>query len=157
MVEPDRSECLEFHDTALTASGDLKYLGGEWRREVAFAGFEVPIKMDVSAETMIFRVSGTDPKRRDELIKVLGIDLSWRMHNDGTSKILRGHSHGNSFYLNPSSTQKIHPPLLLPLPPQSPPYFLSPLFSYPLLPHSPPPQLPLSPSKILPHRPLPLV
>lgn len=83
MVEPDMVRVLgrsAFHDTALTASGDLSYLGGEWRREVAFAGFEVPIQMDVSAEKMIFGVVGTDPQRRDELIKVLGIDLSWRMH-----------------------------------------------------------------------------
>lgn len=42
----------------------------QWRREVAFAGFEVPIQMDVSAEKMIFGVTGTDPQRRDELIKV---------------------------------------------------------------------------------------
>lgn len=69
-----------FHDTALTSSGDLSYLGGEWRREVAFAGFEVPIQMDVSAEKMIFGVAGIDPQRRAELIKVLDIDLSWRMH-----------------------------------------------------------------------------
>ncbi|GFP80375.1 ABC transporter i family member 20 [Phtheirospermum japonicum] len=69
-----------FHDTALTASGDLSYLGGEWRREVAFAGFEVPIQMDISAEKMIYGVAGIDPKRRDELIKVLGVELSWRMH-----------------------------------------------------------------------------
>ncbi|KAK6139425.1 hypothetical protein DH2020_026832 [Rehmannia glutinosa] len=63
-----------FHDTALTASGDLSYLGGEWRREVAFAGFEVPIQMDVSAEKMIYGVAGIDPQRRDELIKVLLLD-----------------------------------------------------------------------------------
>lgn len=42
----------------------------QWRREVAFAGFEVPIQMDVSANKMIFGVAGVDPKRRDELIKV---------------------------------------------------------------------------------------
>ncbi|XP_031251395.1 ABC transporter I family member 20-like, partial [Pistacia vera] len=69
-----------FHDTALTSSGDLSYLGGEWRREVAFAGFDVPIQMDVSAEKMVFGVAGIDPQRRAELIKVLDIDLSWRMH-----------------------------------------------------------------------------
>ncbi|KAK4406780.1 ABC transporter I family member 20 [Sesamum angolense] len=83
MVEPDMVRVLgrsAFHDTALTASGDLSYLGGEWRREVAFAGFEVPIQMDVSAEKMIFGVAGIDPQRRDELIKLLGLDLSWRMH-----------------------------------------------------------------------------
>nr|GLL17594.1 ABC transporter I family member 20 [Ipomoea trifida] len=83
MVEPDMVRVLgrsAFHDTALTASGDLCYLGGEWRREVAFAGFEVPIQMDVSAQKMIFGVAGVNPQRRDELIKVLGIDLSWRLH-----------------------------------------------------------------------------
>lgn len=36
--------------------------------------------MDISAEKMIYGVSGVDPQRRDELIKVLDIDLSWRMH-----------------------------------------------------------------------------
>nr|GMC53645.1 ABC transporter I family member 20 [Ipomoea batatas]GME08255.1 ABC transporter I family member 20 [Ipomoea batatas] len=72
MVEPDMVRVLgrsAFHDTALTASGDLCYLGGEWRREVAFSGFEVPIQMDVSAQKMIFGVAGVDPQRRDELIK----------------------------------------------------------------------------------------
>ncbi|KAK6159779.1 hypothetical protein DH2020_003160 [Rehmannia glutinosa] len=66
-----------FHDTALTASGDLSYLGGEWRREVAFAGFEVPIQMDVSAEKMIYGVAGIDPQRRDELIKMRNGSLVW--------------------------------------------------------------------------------
>ncbi|KAF8401262.1 hypothetical protein HHK36_012195 [Tetracentron sinense] len=77
MVEPHMVRVLgrsAFHDTALTSSGDLCYLGGEWRRDVAFAGFDVPIQMDVSAEKMIFGVSGVDPKRRDELMKVLLLD-----------------------------------------------------------------------------------
>lgn len=69
-----------FHDTGLTSSGDLCYLGGEWRRDVAFAGFDVPIQMDVSAKKMLFGVAGIDPQRRDELIKVLNVDLSWRLH-----------------------------------------------------------------------------
>lgn len=83
MVDPDMVRVLgrsAFHDTWLTSSGDLSYLGGEWRRDVAFAGFEVSIQMDISAEKMIYGVSGIDPQRREELIKVLGIDLSWRMH-----------------------------------------------------------------------------
>ncbi|OUZ99568.1 ABC transporter-like [Macleaya cordata] len=83
MVDPQMVRVLgrsAFHDTALTCSGDLCYLGGEWRRDVAFAGFDVPIQMDVSAEKMIFGVSGIDPQRRAELIKVLDIDLSWRLH-----------------------------------------------------------------------------
>ncbi|KAG4394750.1 hypothetical protein AAZX31_20G084300 [Glycine max] len=69
-----------FHDTTLISSGHLCYLGGEWRQDVAFAGFEVPIQMDISAQKMIFGVPGIDPQRRDELIKVLDIDLSWRLH-----------------------------------------------------------------------------
>ncbi|KAF3779113.1 ABC transporter I family member 20 [Nymphaea thermarum] len=83
MVEPEMVRVLgrsAFHDTNLSASGELCYLGGEWRRDIAFAGFEVPIQMDVSAEKMIFGVSGIDHQRREELIKVLDIDLSWRMH-----------------------------------------------------------------------------
>ncbi|CAN6469885.1 unnamed protein product [Victoria cruziana] len=83
MVEPGMVRVLgrsAFHDTGLTSSGDLCYLGGEWRRDVAFAGFEVSMQMDVSAEKMIFGVSGVDDQRREELIKVLDIDLSWRMH-----------------------------------------------------------------------------
>jgi hypothetical protein len=44
--------------------------GAQWRRDVAFAGFEVPIQMDISAEKMIFGVAGIDPARRAELIKV---------------------------------------------------------------------------------------
>ncbi|WCJ28306.1 ABC transporter I family member 20 [Euphorbia peplus] len=83
MVEPHMVRVLgrsAFHDTGLTTSGDLAYLGGEWRREVAFAGFDVPIQMDVSAEKMINGVAGIDPQRRAELIKVLDIDLSWRLH-----------------------------------------------------------------------------
>lgn len=84
MVEPHMVRVLgrsAFHDTTLTSSGDLSYLGGEWKRDVAFAGFEVSIQMDISAEKMIFGVAGVDPARRAELIKVLDIDLSWRMHN----------------------------------------------------------------------------
>ncbi|XP_020682029.1 ABC transporter I family member 20 [Dendrobium catenatum] len=83
IVDPDMVRIMgrsAFHDTALTSSGELSYLGGEWRRDVAFAGFEVTIQMDISAEKMIYGVSGVDPQRRDELIKVLDIDLSWRMH-----------------------------------------------------------------------------
>ncbi|GAB2277341.1 ABC transporter I member 20 [Dionaea muscipula] len=83
MVDPHMVRVLgrsAFHDTNLTSSGDLSYLGGEWKRDVAFAGFEVSIQMDISAEKMIFGVAGIAPDRRAELIKVLDIDLSWRMH-----------------------------------------------------------------------------
>ncbi|CAN6681141.1 unnamed protein product [Malus baccata var. baccata] len=83
MVEPHMVRVLgrsAFHDTALTGSGDLSYLGREWRRDVAFARFDVPIQMDVSADKLINGVAGINPQRRAELIKVLDIDLSWRLH-----------------------------------------------------------------------------
>lgn len=83
MVDPAMVRVLgrsAFHDTPLTSSGDLSFLGGDWRRDVAFAGFDVPLQMDVAAEKMIFGVQGVDPARRERLIKVLDIDLRWRMH-----------------------------------------------------------------------------
>ncbi|XP_062003818.1 ABC transporter I family member 20-like [Rosa rugosa] len=77
MVDPSMVRVLgrsAFHDTALTGFGDLSYLGGEWRRDVAFAGFDVPIQMNVPADKLINRVAGIDPQRRAELIKVLLLD-----------------------------------------------------------------------------------
>ena len=34
-----------FHDTKLTASGDLSYLGGNWVRDIAFAGYSIPLQV----------------------------------------------------------------------------------------------------------------
>ncbi|CAK9195485.1 unnamed protein product [Sphagnum troendelagicum] len=68
-----------FHDTALTCSGDLAYLGGSWSRTVGCAG-EIPLQGDFSAEHMIFGVEGVDVVRRDRLIDLLDINLQWRMH-----------------------------------------------------------------------------
>ena len=34
-----------FHDTALTASGELSYLGGNWDRDIAFAGYSIPLQV----------------------------------------------------------------------------------------------------------------
>ncbi len=33
-----------FHDTDLTASGRLSYLGGNWDRDIAFAGYSIPLQ-----------------------------------------------------------------------------------------------------------------
>ena len=35
---------------------------------------------DISARKMIFGVEGVDPRRRDELIELLDIDLRWRLN-----------------------------------------------------------------------------
>jgi energy-coupling factor transporter ATP-binding protein EcfA2 len=32
-----------FHDTPLTTSGDLSYVGGNWTRDIAFAGNSIPL------------------------------------------------------------------------------------------------------------------
>eukprot|EP00798_Chlamydomonas_sp_ICE-L_P031084 gene31084-6210_t len=69
-----------FHDMQLTCSGELSYLGTSWRKDVACAGYGVPLQGDVSAGKMIFGVEGIDPKRRDTLVELLDIDLYQRMN-----------------------------------------------------------------------------
>lgn len=65
------SYCIaENSDNIVLVEYVLKVSLWQWRREVAFAGFEVAIQMDISAEKMICGVSGIDPQRRAELIKV---------------------------------------------------------------------------------------
>lgn len=33
-----------FHNTELTSCGDLSYLGGNWDRDIAFAGYSIPLQ-----------------------------------------------------------------------------------------------------------------
>ena len=50
MVDKDAVRILNrpaFHDIQLTSSGDLSYLGQQWRQDVAFAGYNVPIQVPV--------------------------------------------------------------------------------------------------------------
>ena len=54
-----------FHDLQLVASGDLSYLGPQWRRDIAFAGSDVSMQGDIAAGTMIMGVEGIDPARRE--------------------------------------------------------------------------------------------
>lgn len=68
-----------FHDTALTCSGQLSYLGTSWRKDVAFAGYGVQLQGDISAGKMIFGVEGVDPDRRSRLVQLLDIDLYQRI------------------------------------------------------------------------------
>eukprot|EP00218_Dolichomastix_sp_CCMP3274_P010238 CAMPEP_0170134754 /NCGR_PEP_ID=MMETSP0033_2-20121228/2086_1 /TAXON_ID=195969 /ORGANISM="Dolichomastix tenuilepis, Strain CCMP3274" /LENGTH=306 /DNA_ID=CAMNT_0010370323 /DNA_START=41 /DNA_END=961 /DNA_ORIENTATION=+ len=82
MVSKDAVRVLgrpPFHDTELTCGGDLSYLGSTWRRNVAFAGFDVPLAGDFPAGMMIYGVQGVDPERRERLIKLLDIDPTWSM------------------------------------------------------------------------------
>lgn len=68
------------HPAELTSSGLLSYVGGTWNRDVAFAGYSIPLSGDFPASRMIDAVPGADPARKAELIKVLDIDVNWRMH-----------------------------------------------------------------------------
>ena len=41
--------CSPFHDTGLAASGRLSYLGGNWDRDIAFAGYSIPLQVPLAA------------------------------------------------------------------------------------------------------------
>lgn len=83
MVDPNCVRILgrpPFHDLGLTSTGELSYLGPQWKRDIAFAGTDVPLQGDLGAGEMIFNVVGVDPERRERLIQLLDIDLDWRMN-----------------------------------------------------------------------------
>jgi CCR4-NOT complex subunit CAF16 len=69
----------------------VTYLGGSWKRQRT--GFEgvCPYTMDCAASEMFVKWQETYKERRDELVRVLGIDLKWRMHecSDGQRKKVR--------------------------------------------------------------------
>jgi CCR4-NOT complex subunit CAF16 len=68
-----------FHDTDLTCSGALSYIGGQWQKDVAFAGAGVPLQGDFPAGRMLDSVP-CDEKRKARIIRALDIDVNWRMH-----------------------------------------------------------------------------
>ncbi len=82
MVSADAVRVLgasPFHSLQLTCAGDLSYLGSQWRRTVASAGYDIPIGGDIPAGEMIHNVTGVDPARRQALIEMLDIDVNWSM------------------------------------------------------------------------------
>lgn len=66
-----------FYDLMLVTSGELGYLGNQWRRSVACVGSDISMQADLSAEAMICGVDGVTPERRAMLVELLDIDLSW--------------------------------------------------------------------------------
>jgi len=83
MVERESVKILgeaPFHATDLTSSGRLSYIGGTWQRDIAFAGYNIPLQGDFSALRMINGIPNVNEKRKQRLIKVLDIDPEWRMH-----------------------------------------------------------------------------
>jgi CCR4-NOT complex subunit CAF16 len=69
-----------FYDTSLTTSGQLSYIGGNWQRDVAFAGYGVTLAGDFPASKMLDSIPGVDPERKKRIIDVLDINPEWRMH-----------------------------------------------------------------------------
>ena len=68
-----------FHDTMLNF--ERSYLDTDWgMRTVAFAGYGCPLQADIPVHGMMSKLQKEFPERREELIKMLGIDPEWRMH-----------------------------------------------------------------------------
>lgn len=72
-------------------SNGVAYLGGVWKRRRT--GFDPvqPYTMDIAARDMMKKWQEDNLERRDELVRVLGINLDWRMHecSDGQRKKVR--------------------------------------------------------------------
>ena len=68
-----------FYDTSLNAM--RAYLSGDWgRRTVAFTGHGCALQADIGVTEMMRDMQAAYPARRDMLVELLGIDLTWRMH-----------------------------------------------------------------------------
>ncbi len=83
MCKPDEAVAVlgrsAFHDTRLNF--ERSYLDTDWgMRTVAFAGYGCPLQADIAVSSMMVKLQEEFPERRDELIKLLGIDPAWRMH-----------------------------------------------------------------------------
>lgn len=65
----------------------LSYLGNRWVRNISFIGRSV-YTADIKVRNMMKKVQQENIERRDELIKILDIDLDWKMHqvSDGQRK-----------------------------------------------------------------------
>lgn len=65
----------------------VAFLGNNWTRNVAFAG-NVAYTIDLAAGEMMKQWQEENLERRDELVRVLDIDLNWRMNkvSDGQRK-----------------------------------------------------------------------
>jgi CCR4-NOT complex subunit CAF16 len=72
-------------------SNGVAYLGGTWkRRRTGFEGI-CPYTMDIAARDMMAKWQSENIERRDELVRVMGINLDWRLNecSDGQRKKVR--------------------------------------------------------------------
>ena len=58
----------------------LAFLGNNWSRTVAFAASNVAYQCDIPVKDMMSKLQKDYPERRNMLVKLLNIDLNWRMH-----------------------------------------------------------------------------
>jgi len=65
-----------FHNT----HPGIQAITGNWATTQAYTAYEVPYTKDISVQSMLDGVPDKDPARVDEIIKVLDVDLKWRMH-----------------------------------------------------------------------------
>jgi len=84
MVEPQGAVTVEGRNAFADPPAGIGYVGGNWSRTVAFAGYDVPYQADVPVGDMVRTHLKTSvemsQERVDKLVDVLGIDLQWRMH-----------------------------------------------------------------------------
>jgi len=83
MVQPANSVKVLGYDAFrdLELNQYRAHLDTNWgMRTVAFAGYGVPLQADIPVYSMMSKLQETYQERRDELVKLLGINLNWRMH-----------------------------------------------------------------------------
>lgn len=83
MIQPSNSVLVHDREAFcdLKLNGIRQILQTNWAtHSVAFAGYNVPLTGDFMVSEMHKDWQDMYPERRAELIKVLGIDLTWRMH-----------------------------------------------------------------------------
>jgi len=80
-----RGACLvlgrdSFHDTSLNSTRQL--LAGDWTRDIGMVGRGIAYQADFAAAKLIenHMTPEVSTERRDRLIKLLGVDPSWRMN-----------------------------------------------------------------------------
>jgi CCR4-NOT complex subunit CAF16 len=83
LTKPDEAVTVlgrsAFHDTRLNF--ERSYLDTDWgMRTVAFAGYGCPLQADIPVHGMMQKLQEEYPERRDHLLKLLGVDPEWRMH-----------------------------------------------------------------------------
>lgn len=83
MTKPDEAVSVcgkdAFRCTALNF--ERSYLDTDWgMRTVAFAGYGCPLQADIPVHGMMQKLQEEYPERRNQLLKLLGVDPQWRMH-----------------------------------------------------------------------------